>query len=368
MFIKGVKTMKAKKEASGKWRCRAYLGTDADGKKHMKSFTADTKKEAEYLAMQYLQEYKHKKKVEKRRSADEITLREAYDKYIAAREASLSPSTIEGYLKLQRNGYLELMDMRVCDITQDDIQRATDIMNIIRGPKTIHNYHGLLAAVIHSVRPDMPIRTNLKRIENPDYHIPEEDDIHIMINAVKHRPNLLNGILLAAFGSLRRSEICEVDASDIDFEKGIVYVKRAMIHDRHKKWVTSVTKGKDSKREVTMPIEVLDLLPKEGRICNYKPGSLTNQFILLGKKLFGKQRYRLHDLRHYQASILHALGIPDQYIMARGGWKTDHTLKSVYRHTMTKERQKFEDKICDYFSSTFGDDLKKVDEKVDGEK
>ena len=116
-----------------------------------------------------------------------------------------------------------------------------------------------------------------------------------------------------------------------------------------------------------MPRDVIDLLPVEGRICNYTPGTLTNQFILIGKKLFGEQRFRLHDLRHYQASILHALGIPDQYIMARGGWTTDHTLKSVYRHTMTKERQKFEDKICGYFESTFGDDLKKVVTEVDTE-
>lgn len=360
--------MKARKLPSGKWRCRAFLYTDERGKKVQKSFTADTKQEAEFLANLFLQQYKHDKKVKEKRTEDEITLREAYDKYIADREESMSPSTIRDYRKRQRNGYLELMDKRVCDITQDDIQRATDRMSVNRSPKTVHNYHGLLSAVLHSVRPDMSIRTLMKRVENPDYHIPEEDDIKILIDGVKHKPDLYYGVLLAAFGSLRRSEICGLDASDIDREKGIIHVRRAVVQDQTNKWVTKVTKTKDSKRDVTMPKEVLDLLPTEGRVCKYTPGTLTNQFIIVTKRLFGDQRFRLHDLRHYQASILHALGVPDQYIMARGGWHTDSTLKSVYRHTMTKERQKVEDRICDYFSQTFGNDLKEVDTKVDSEK
>ena len=269
--------MKAKKEDSGRWRCRVFLGTDADGKKHMKSITADTKQECEYLANVYLQKHKHDKKVKESRTEDEITLRDAYDAYIDARVDSKSESTIRGYRKLARNGHQELMDMRVCDITQADIQKATDKMTVSRSPKTIHNYHGLLTAVIHSVRPDFAIRTQLKRIENPDYNIPEEDDIHTLINAVKHKPNLYYGILLAAFGSLRRSEICGLDASDIDFNDGIIHVRRAVVQDDKNKWVTNVTKTKDSKRDVEMPKSVLDLLPKEGRSLKIRFADILSQ-------------------------------------------------------------------------------------------
>ena len=64
----------------------------------------------------------------------------------------------------------------------------------------------------------------------------------------------------------------------------------------------------------------------------------------------GLPHFRMHDLRHYSASILHAIGIPDQYIMARGGWKTDHVMKQVYRDTISDEAKKMNDKINDYFS------------------
>jgi len=60
-------------------------------------------------------------------------------------------------------------------------------------------------------------------------------------------------------------------------------------------------------------------------------------------------RFRFHDLRHYQASILHAMGVPDKYIMERGGWKTDSTLKNIYQHTMDAKRQEVEAEICRQF-------------------
>ena len=65
----------------------------------------------------------------------------------------------------------------------------------------------------------------------------------------------------------------------------------------------------------------------------------------------GIERFRFHDLRHYSASIMHAIGIPDQYIMERGGWATDATLKKVYRHALQDKNQEMINKANDYFSS-----------------
>ena len=48
---------------------------------------------------------------------------------------------------------------------------------------------------------------------------------------------------------------------------------------------------------------------------------------------------------------MHAIGIPDQYIMARGGWKTDKVLKAVYRNVIADEEKKFTEKINSHFDS-----------------
>ena len=60
----------------------------------------------------------------------------------------------------------------------------------------------------------------------------------------------------------------------------------------------------------------------------------------------------MHDLRHYSASILHAIGIPDQYIMARGGWKTDNVMKRVYRDTLSDVEKEMNQKAVDYFEQS----------------
>ena len=53
---------KAKKLPSGNWRVRIYIGADDSGKHVYKSFTAGTKKEAEFLAAEYNLKRKEKPK------------------------------------------------------------------------------------------------------------------------------------------------------------------------------------------------------------------------------------------------------------------------------------------------------------------
>lgn len=57
-----------------------------------------------------------------------------------------------------------------------------------------------------------------------------------------------------------------------------------------------------------------------------------------------------HDLRHVNASVMVQLGVPDKYAMERGGWSTTSTLKSVYQHTFTTEREIIDKRIDDYFN------------------
>ena len=65
--------MNARKLPSGSWRARLFLGEDEHGKKHYKSFTAATKREAERLALTYEQ---------KRSAQSQITFDKAFDNYI----------------------------------------------------------------------------------------------------------------------------------------------------------------------------------------------------------------------------------------------------------------------------------------------
>ena len=46
---------------------------------------------------------------------------------------------------------------------------------------------------------------------------------------------------------------------------------------------------------------------------------------------------------------MHAIGVPDQYILQRGGWATDNVMKTVYRNVIDLEAVKQNKKINKHF-------------------
>ena len=53
----------------------------------------------------------------------------------------------------------------------------------------------------------------------------------------------------------------------------------------------------------------------------------------------GIPRFPLHKLRHYFASKMSAMNVPEADILRMGGWETDHVMKSVYRHSMIEKEE-----------------------------
>ena len=97
-----------------------------------------------------------------------------------------------------------------------------------------------------------------------------------------------------------------------------------------------------------MPDYIINKLPKRGKVVNLNPKQLSTRFSNALDDL-GLYHFRFHDLRHYAASVMHALGVPDQYIMERGGWSSDGTLKRIYRNVMIDYKAKFTNKMIQHF-------------------
>ena len=336
---------KAKQLPSGSWRCNVYDYTDENGKRIYKSFVSkDSKKgkaKAELMAAEFVLNKNKQIRVQ------EKTFEDKMQQYIEKKEMVLSPSTIKGYSNIQRmllQNYPRFCSMITSDITNDDVQNVINSLVKSKSPKTVKNYYGLITAVIGK---EALLDTTLPQQVKPDLYIPTDEEIITLINAVKNT-ELEIPVLLGAFCLMRRGEICALKLSDI--KGNVIHIKHSMVLGKDKMWYIKQPKTNSSDRFVEAPQFVVDRIKEVGHITNLNPHSLSIMFQRVLKRNDIKH-FRFHDLRHYSASVRHALGIPDAYIMADGGWSTDNVLKAVYRHAMSDRRQSMSAKANSHFES-----------------
>lgn len=108
---------KAHQLKSVTWRCIASY-TDEYGNYKQKSFTAPTKKEAEFKASAFVVEKKHSMLPENK------TLDDLMVAYIESRTNLLSPTTIRGYDKIRRTAFPSIINTRMGLLTKSLYQKA----------------------------------------------------------------------------------------------------------------------------------------------------------------------------------------------------------------------------------------------------
>ena len=117
---------------------------------------------------------------------------------------------------------------------------------------------------------------------------------------------------------------------------------------------TKKPKSVSGQRTIDIPASVLDALNRHRTDDNIQVVPLTGaaiykRFKRLQKQL-GMNDFRFHDLRHYNASVMLALGIPDKYAMERIGHSSNAILRNVYQHTMKKKQSEFSSQLDDFFN------------------
>ena len=333
---------KAQQLPSGSWRVRVY---DSETGKRI-SFTSSLpgkagKAEAELMAREYQLGIRKKKEQGK-------SVGECIDEYISLKENILSPTTVSEYRRCRCGELAELCDIPVKALTQQMIQQHINKLALSLRPKTVRNAHGLLASVLAVYVPELRLHTTLPKVQKSFKQLPPAEDVlRAIIDSSVELP-----CLLAMWCSLRMSEVRGLRRSDI--KDGIVTIHSTKVRVNNEDVVKESTKTIDSTRRIALPQRIQDLisaLPAEQEYLVPLTGqALYKRFSkLLERK--GIDHMSFHDLRHMNASIMLALGIPDKYAMERGGWSSPAVMKSVYQHTFTAERQAADAKIDGYFNS-----------------
>lgn len=334
---------KAKKLPSGNWRVNQYIGKDESGKRIYKSFTAPTALEAEFIALEYLRDSNRIKKPQN------LTVQEAIQRYVDSKSAVLSPSTIREYVRMAGTMLPGLSCLPLNKINNELIQIEVNREALTLSSKTIANHVGLLNAALSVYLPDFRIRVSLPKRVKKEAVIPKRDELLRLIADTKGT-DMEIAILLAAFNGLRRGEIAALHVNDIDFKNGLIHINKSMVLNSKKEWVIKAPKTYAGSRTESLSTYVLTAVNRkrglEGRLVHLTPAQITDRFTKLRNKL-NMQQVSFHKLRHYFASMMHELNIPDKYAMKRMGHTTDNMLKMVYQHVIDEKDKEIDAQIND---------------------
>lgn len=339
---------KAKKLASGNYSCQVYIGRDKNGKRKYRRFTDKSKRGAELKAAEYVATH--------RQYCDQehIVFSVALDAYIESKTPVLSPSTIRGYRFQQKQllkKYPHFCSLELENIDRKELQRLiNDFVRSGLSPKTIRNRHAIITAVFKDNEVEPP-HVTLPEKQRHEPVMPTEKQLRELLDTVEGTEVEIP-IRLAMFGGLRRGEVIALSPEDIN--GNVIHVKAGIVQDENGALQRKTPKNYTSDRYVTVPEELAQSIIRKGCVTHFRtPHAITSAFERATKKVAGLEGLRFHDLRHWHASYLHSLGVPDIEIMKRGGWSSDNVMKRVYRHCISESEEANTQRIMQSFSSFF---------------
>ena len=320
------------KTKSGKYTTQVFLGKDYKGKRIIKQVTASTIKEVKQLVAELM--------VKGVSSYENMTVAEAYERYIDSKSNTLSPSTVLEYRRASKKDFPMLLNMRLSDLSQTLIQTAVNEISALNSPKTVRNKYYFLEAVIKAYRPDLRLNIRMPQKIKPEEYVPTFDDVHNLLEAADS--SIRVPILLAAFAGLRRSEICALTPDD--FTDVSVKINKAKVAGEYG-W--EIKQPKTQRGYRTPP-----LAPSLIRECkaweffDISPNTLNNQFRRLRNRVGVPINF--HMLRHFYCATLINEGLDFMTIMTYGGWESVEMVTKIYGYVM-KDKNK-DNKVISIYS------------------
>lgn len=367
---------KAFKLPSGSWCIKPYSHSEpvynADGspviqhgkpklKRIYKTFTGSTKKEVELAAAQFTLQREEELANKPKEKSDYtlLPLTELIDRYIDSRTAlNRSPTTIQDYRCIQRNGFQDLMQIPIKDMDQELLQESVNMesqrpcrkKNATLSPKRLQNEWSLIASVIRKYTSTLD--DALRNIELPDVpdRVPDLIPAEVLLPAIKDT-ELELPVLLAAWLSFSMSEIRGLTKSK-SISGDHIRIAEVVVVVGGQDYRKDTAKNKYRNRTHRIPPYIKHLIDKVpgDRLVPLTEAQIYHRWI----KFLDEHRFKhmtFHDLRHLNASVMAALRVPDKYAQERGGWKSDKVMKKVYTQTFSEVRVAVDDKIDGYFDN-----------------
>jgi len=254
-------------------------------------------------------------------------------KYTDVKKNVLSVSTVRSYNGMLKHIPEWFKDIPIKQIKADDMQRLVNEYSVGRSAKSTKNMASFVSSVFTMFRPNFSATPTLPAKQHYDYYIPTNSEVKRILDDVAGTQWEVP-LRLACYG-MRRGEICALKATDV---KGCeVTINKAVAQNEQDKFELKGTKTYDSTRTIFIDEELAELIQQQGYVCRCYPNSINRELQRRQQKL-GIPKFRLHDLRHFFCTELSGK-ISEADLMYLGGWSSNYTMNSVYRHNRA-ERDK----------------------------
>lgn len=360
------------KRGKDSWRVRAYIGRDTAGKKRYASRTIHgTQREAEQALSRLLVEVDEGRHV----ASPTMTLDGLLDRWLDVKRQHVAPSTWINYEWVART-YVRptLGDRKIGVLRPIDLDLLyAELGRRDLSVRTVRICHTVLRQALEQARKwGLIARSPAVDASPPAQHrvevIPPTLDqvLNLLEAAYDDDPAFGTYLWVTAATGCRRGETCALRWNDIDLDGDELRVRRAIAKDfdalREKDTKTHASRRlaldegtvallrqhrlrqREQALALGAPLADDALLFANAEGQPWRPDVCTNRFGRLRAKL-GLERVRLHDLRHFVASVLIDGGIPISTVSTRLGHSQMSTTLNLYTHAIPATDQKAADYI-----------------------
>jgi len=351
----------------GVWELRVFIGRDpVTGRKQYRSSTFRGRRSDAQTALARLVAEATSPLGARRKGTADLTLAELVEVHLGRHPGSVT--TLAGYRSiLDVHIRPNVGRLRIREVDAMVLDRFYDYLSNERGlsPSRIRQVHAVLRgsfrrAVRWGWLPRNPaVDASPPTVRRKDITVPSVDTIAaVLVEAERRDPALGTFVRLAAATGARRGELCSLTWRHLDLATGQLRIEQTVVTTTRSGLIVKDTKN-HSRRVVMLDPDTVHAL--EGHRCRatglakacgvelnehgflftsdprglspWNPDTVSSHWAAI-RRAIGAPTLRLHDLRHFQATMLLKAGVPVKNVSARIGHRDASTTLNIYAHKL----------------------------------
>ncbi len=281
--------------------------------------------------------------VEKAAGRSDVSFAEFAARWLADYGAGLRPVTRDGYERVVRKHLLPHFDKTLADITPADVQAFVSAK--VRdgyAPKTVSMMLTQLKGMFRwAIQMELTERNPAASVRAPhpvkkEMEFLSPDEIKRLLDAASDEARPV--IAVAVFTGLRQGELLALRVSDLELDRGLIFVRRSY----SAKYGYVQPKSAAGRRAVRIGPGVTEILRaqvegKEGLVFGTEP---LDKYALVHDEFHpalaraGVKRIRWHDLRHTYAALMISLGCNVKFLQSQLGHSSIKMTLDRYGHLL----------------------------------